>query len=97
MQLEGVASGGRFVIFVALQGEGRNANVKVGTISSFDTERPPKRKRKLRSVAQWQRNNSQCIILICFIESGEMSKLTTYVHSGPVKTRGCCIGKLVVL
>lgn len=52
MQLEGVASGGRFVIFVALQGEGRNANVKVGTISSFDTERPPEDKRKTRSMLQ---------------------------------------------
>lgn len=52
MQLEGVASGGRFVIFVALQGEGRNANVKVGTISSFNPERPPKHKCKMRSMLQ---------------------------------------------
>lgn len=42
MQLECVASGGRFVIFVALQGEGRNANVEVGTVRPFNTERPPK-------------------------------------------------------
>lgn len=52
MQLEGVASGGRFVIFVALQGEGRNANVKVGTIGSFDTERPPKHKYNMRLMLQ---------------------------------------------
>lgn len=43
-QLEGVASRGRFVIFVALQGERRNANVKVGTVGSFDAERPPAHK-----------------------------------------------------
>lgn len=60
--LEGVASGGRFVIFVALQGEGRNANIKVGTIGSFDTERPPEDKCKMRSMLQGQQNNSQCII-----------------------------------
>lgn len=41
MQLECVASGGRFVIFVALQGERRNANIKVGTVSPFNSERPP--------------------------------------------------------
>lgn len=43
-QLESVASRGRLVIFVALQGERRNANVKVGTVSSFDAERPPAHK-----------------------------------------------------
>lgn len=43
-QLEWVASGGRFVVFVALQGERRNANVKVGAVSSFNTESPPKHK-----------------------------------------------------
>lgn len=40
--LKCVASRGRFVILVALQGEGRNADVKVGTISSFDAKRSPK-------------------------------------------------------
>lgn len=43
-QLESVASRGRFVILVALQGERRNANVKVGAVSSFDAERPPEHK-----------------------------------------------------
>lgn len=28
---------------------------------------------------------------------GKRQQRTTCVHSGPVKTRGCCIGKLVVL
>lgn len=99
MQLEGVTGRGRFIIFVAFQGEGRNANVKVGTISSFNTKSPPKQKYKMRSMLHWHRNNRQCIIftLNCLIDEGETSKLTTYVHSGPVKTHGCCIGKLVVL
>lgn len=43
-QLERVASRGRFVIFVALQGERRNANVKVGAVGSLDAERPPEHK-----------------------------------------------------
>lgn len=43
-QLECVASRGRFVVFVALQGERRNADVEVGAISPFDTKRPPERK-----------------------------------------------------
>ncbi len=43
--LEGVASGGCFVIFVALQGERRNADVEVGAISPLDAERPPKHKK----------------------------------------------------
>lgn len=40
-QLERVASRGGFVVFVALQGERGNANVKVGSIGPFDTKRPP--------------------------------------------------------
>lgn len=40
--LKCVASRRRFVILVALQGEGRNADIKVGTISSFDAKRSPK-------------------------------------------------------
>lgn len=40
-QLERVASRGRFVVFVALQGERGNANVKVGAVGPFDTKRPP--------------------------------------------------------
>ncbi len=43
-QLECVASGGRFVIFVALQGKGRNANVEVGAVGPFDAKRPPEQK-----------------------------------------------------
>lgn len=43
-KLECVASRGRFVVFVALQGERRNANVKVGAVSPFNTKRPPKNK-----------------------------------------------------
>ena len=45
-RLECVASGGRFVIFVALQGERGNANVEVGSVSPFDTKRPPKHKQQ---------------------------------------------------
>lgn len=40
-QLECVASRGRFVVFVALQGERRNANVEVRAVGPFDTKRPP--------------------------------------------------------
>lgn len=40
-QLERVASRGGFVVFVALQGERGNANVKVGSVGPFDTKRPP--------------------------------------------------------
>lgn len=41
--LKCVASRGSFVIFVALQGEGGNADIKVGAISSFNTKRPPEK------------------------------------------------------
>lgn len=40
-QLKCVASGGSFVVLVALQGERGNANVKVGAISPLDAKRPP--------------------------------------------------------
>lgn len=40
-QLERVASRGRFVIFVALQGEGGNAYIEVRAVGSFNTKRPP--------------------------------------------------------
>lgn len=40
-QLEWVASRGRFVVFVALQGERRNANIKVRAVSPFNTKSPP--------------------------------------------------------
>lgn len=43
-QLERVASGGRLVVFVALQGERRNANVKVGTVGPLDAKGPPEHK-----------------------------------------------------
>lgn len=61
VQLEGVASGGRFVIFVALQGEGGNADIEVGTISPFDAERPPKDKCKMRSMLREQQSINRCI------------------------------------
>lgn len=42
---EGVAGGRRLVVLVALQGEGRNANVEVGAVGPLDAERPPGRRR----------------------------------------------------
>lgn len=40
-QLECVASRRSFVVFVALQGERGNANVKVGAVGPLNAERPP--------------------------------------------------------
>lgn len=43
--LESVASRGRFVVFVALKGERRNADVKVGPVRSFNAKGPPKERK----------------------------------------------------
>lgn len=87
-QLERVASRGGFVVFVALQGERGNANVKVGSVGPFDTKRPPKDKIKLVAEHKKRPRNEEEVM---------MRTLTTCVHWGLVETHGCCTERQAVL